>query len=311
MDQPAVEKKPFRPEYKKISLYSAETKKAKCVMIKKSNFNSPEELEAYCDKLKAEQKAKNAAFKNAKVREKIENALSGDIKTAELPPVEMVQKFESSSDIDLNIARNTGTTIVLYGSSKRGKSTLMMYLYNKYYSPKGPSGDEGKKYICSLFSGNPQIGVYGRDKNLLVSYGFNTQSEKYIQLEQYVNVKTSNRYRFLNMFDDIIEQKYSRVLNRSILTYRNSNISTIICLQYVYLLSKQNRANVNHSIVFGSNTAEDEKSIIDTLLRPYFSTMGLSDYRSQVGFYRAVTANHGFIYLDNLKNKMTFHRLIL
>lgn len=310
--EPCKKKTNTKGVYKRISLYSAETGKTKCVQLRKANFATPEELEAYANALKEEQKQRNAQWKQQKLRgkldeltEKIEqnaDAIPHDPKNlitplaANLPPV--------SSDVNLNLDQSTGNTIVIYGSSKRGKTTLMMYLYMKYFSYH-----HDKSLISTLFSGNPQLKTYRQDSKLLVGYGFNDASEKYVQLQQYINVKTKNRYKFLDMFDDIIEQKHSRIINRLILTYRNSAISTILCLQYVKMLSKSNRASVNHTFVFGSNTAEDEKNIIDTLLKPYLIAAGMPDYKTQVAFYRAMTADHGFIYLDNVHCKMTFHRL--
>lgn len=205
---------------------------------------------------------------------------------------------------NLRIDKNTGTTTCIFGSSKRGKSTLMMNIYDSFYS-------NNKDYISTLFSGSPQLKIYKGNKNLLISNGFVDKSTKYIKLLKYINMKTDNFYKFLILIDDIIDQKYSKVVNNMVLTYRNSNISMIMCLQYVYLLSKMNRANINNTIVFGSNNSEDERNNIETLLKPYFINLGFKTYIDQCNFYKYVTKDHGFIYIDNLKNTITFHRLNL
>jgi hypothetical protein len=287
--------------YKRISLYDASVAKRTCKTVRIADFASPEELDAYVKKIREEQRVKNKQFREGVRRERIETVLGREI--APVAEVAAVPVPDVSADVDVRLDPNTGNTIVIYGSSKRGKTSLMMHLYNKYF--------RGKDRINTLFSGNPHLKMYKGDKQLLISYGFNKRSENYVKMQHYVNVKTKNRYLFTDLFDDIIDQKSSAVLNSLVLTYRNANISSIICLQYVYLLSKGNRSSVNHTFVFGSNTAEDTKNIIDALLKPYLVARGLMSYAEQVAFYTAATANHGFIYLDNIHNTMSLHRLKL
>ena len=130
-------------------------------------------------------------------------------------------------------------------------------------------------------------------------------------MQHYLQIQTNNKYKFLNLFDDIIDQKHSAMFNEMILTLRNSNISSIISLQYVRLLSKQNRANVNHTFVFGNNQAEDAEMTVTTLLRPYFIAMGLRGRDEQIKYFNEVTSDHGFFYINCLENKLSVHRLRL
>lgn len=299
-------------KYKKISLYNPETRKSRTVCVKVSDFDSPEELEAYCKRLRDQNRLKNAEYRRAKAREgivnviaRIESEAADGVDNAETHPHEMpigditIPKAKKTVSIDLD--RKTGSTIVIYGSSKRGKSTLMMHLYERYF--------KSKDRINTLFSGNPHLKVYKGDPKLLVGYGFGPDHAKYIQMQHYINVKTSNEYKFTNMFDDIVDQKYSAIVNKMVLTYRNANISMIMALQYVYLLSKQNRANINHTFVFGMNSTEDIKGVIDVVLRPYFVEMGLLTLDQMVRFFKLVTSDHGFMYINNIKATISFHRL--
>lgn len=311
---------------KRIALYCAETKKNKQIVLKTADFKSPEEMQAYIDKLKADNREKNKAYKTAAARQRIEAVLQDTaecdniaedpadaitapespkpVKKAKVAKTEKVEQLTKqmpvSSTISINLTPNTGNTIVIYGASKKGKTTLMMHLYNKYFTDSS--------FIATLFSANPHLRIY-KDRRLLISYGFNQRSAKYIQLQQFLNVKTKNRYKFVNLFDDILDTKYSPIVNRLICTFRNSNISTIMCLQYVYMLSVANRSSVNHTLVFGSNTSEDATRIIKALLKPYLLDIGLRSLDEQLTFYKQATADHGFIYLDNVKNKMSLHRL--
>lgn len=304
--------------YRQVALYDPETRRKKTVLVKKSDFDTPEACEEYCKKIMLENKIKNAELRRqkrvARFKDDIERidkltalAASRESKLVELDAshgskITQLVIPAASSSISLSLSHSTGSTLVIYGSSKRGKSTLMMHLYKKYF--------RSKENINTLFSGNPHLKVYKKDSRLLVGYGFGEEHAKYIMMQQYINVKTGNEYRFINLFDDIIDQKYAPVMNKMMLTYRNANISLVIALQYVLLLSKQNRANVNHSFVFGMNSVEDIESVIERVLRPYFLEMNIKP-EYMIEFFKAVTADHGFIYLDNVNNKISFHRLNL
>lgn len=205
--------------------------------------------------------------------------------------------------ISLKLDPGTGNSTVILGSSKKGKSTLMMHIYETHYKTD-------PDFICTLFSPNIHAEVYRKDGKMLTCHVFNHQSEKYVKLEKYINSKTGNRYKFLNMFDDIIQKiQYAPLVNDLILTYRNSNMSTILCLQYLKLMSKMNRANANNIIIFGSNSAESILDLINTFLRPYFKRMGIVDENEQVALFKYVTENHGFFYINNGIDHLSYHRL--
>ena len=193
---------------------------------------------------------------------------------------------------DLILDENTGNSLLLIGSSKSGKSHALMGLYDKYYSKP--------KYISTLFALNPQIEVYKGHKRLIVCDRFGAHEAKYIRAQKYVNVKTKNKYNFVVMIDDFIAIRYSKILNDLILTLRNSNISSMICLQFTKLLSKEARSNVNGILFFSLNSDE---AIIDTVaiyLKGHFRTLtsrGFPAAIDPVGFYRDLTQNHNTIYL--------------
>lgn len=184
-----------------------------------------------------------------------------------------------------------------------GKSTLLMHLYDKYYS--------SKEFISILFSINPHINIYKDHKNLIQCNTFNKDTETLIKEQKYINVKCKNKYKFVNMLDDIIDVKFSALISNLILTYRNSNISSLISLQYPKLLNKSARANINNIILFNFNTDE---TIIDTIklyLRNHFNKLGFKTFDEQLSLYKELTKNHGFIYLNTINNYISFHRLTI
>lgn len=270
-------------------------------------------MKEYIRKIRERHKKENREYKEMLLKRKY-NPESPEIKTKhktaefekDKEPKEDIKimntpKIESENSINLLLDQGTGNTTVLFGSSKKGKSTLMMDLYRKLY--------KNNKYITSLFATNAHIKVYEEDENLLKCNVFNKQSEKYIKLQKYINSRTQNKYNFVNMFDDVINTKHKGLINDLIMTYRNSNISTMMCLQYGYLLSKMNRANVNNVIIFGSNSNESIEDLINTFLKPYMIKLGYIYLPEQIAFYKYITKDHGFFYINNAKDHISFHRI--
>ena len=64
-----------------------------------------------------------------------------------------------------------------------------------------------------------------------------------------INDGTCNKFNFLVIFDDIIQLR-GILLSKSILTLRNSNISTVISIQYEKLLSPAQRSSVHNMYLF-------------------------------------------------------------
>ena len=129
-------------------------------------------------------------------------------------------------------------------------------------------------------------------------------------MQKYINSNTKNKYKFLNMFDDIIDLKYKKLINNLVLTYRNANISSIMCLQYPFLFSKMNRGNVNNIFIFACNNDAEIKDMIDIFLKGRFLNAGLVNPRDQLNYFKEVTANYGFFYINNIHNVVSVHRIL-
>lgn len=189
--------------------------------------------------------------------------------------------------MELKLDPETGNTILLLGASKTGKTTKAMELYNQYF----------KKYVTTLFAGNPQISLYQAYPKLIVVDGFPSYGNDYIEIEKTVNKNTGNSYNFLNIFDDILDTRHKKLVNESIISLRNSKISTIMCLQNVKLIAKASRGNINNIFFFGFNTDEDILDVVKTYLSSFFRRLGINLLDDMINLYRKLTANHNFLYL--------------
>jgi len=200
-------------------------------------------------------------------------------------------KYEVKKGISLKLDANTGNSTVILGSSKAGKSTVLMYLYRKYYT----------NAISVLFSDNPQIGMY-KDSKLIKSFNFIPQI---IRDFHQINRKTKNKYDFTILLDDIVNEKEDEMLRRLILSFRNSNISSIVSLQSPTLLNKSNRASVNNILFFRFNTDE----MIEQTIKFYLSSHLSGRMDDKIRQYKEMTKDHQFIYLNPRDNKISVHKI--
>lgn len=206
--------------------------------------------------------------------------------TAKVNPFD---KVVYEDEIELQLDKGTGNTHALFGSSKSGKSTLISHIYEKYYDH-----DE----ICStLFTDSPQNKILIGKPDLAICNNFGKSACKMINAQKYFNTKNNNKYEFLAILDDIVDISYNKIVNKMILIYRNSLISSIISLQYCKLLSKKARGNVNNVIMLSLNTDEAIEQCIKLFLKSYFRKMGCLCMTEMIDLYREITKDHGMVYI--------------
>jgi hypothetical protein len=256
-----------------------------------------EQIKAKVVEIREAQKLKNEQFKangGKKQAQKQEND--------ETIPRDLV-KYEFKPIFD----NGTGNTFCLFGSSKSGKTTLMMKLYNDYF----PEFIPHKKLLTTLFAMNSQIDAYGgtlADANqtplMMRCPFFNKATSQYIDWMRKLNVKNDNQFNFLVMLDDFIDVRYNSIVNNMVLTYRNSNINSIICLQYANLLSKSARGNINGVFLLHMNTDEVIKVVIDVYLKSFLKKHNVVGLEDSVEWYRQRTSEYGYIYINPLHGKL-------
>jgi len=241
-------------------------------------------------RIKTEWKTKNAQWK-------LDNTVPKVIKLPDyMNRAGLAAPIHYATTPDLKLDPGTGNTVLLCASSKAGKTELMMALYKKYFT----------KYISIMFAHNSQIPQYNQ-KNLIVTDEFEPDI---IEIERKLNKISKNKFDFMNMFDDMLKVK-TETITDMFLSLRNSNISSMISLQYVNLLSKACRGNVN--TIFGGSMNSDENILvfIKCYLSSYMHGLGLKSDGDMIMRYRQLTANHGFINIHPSTNTVSFVRLRL
>lgn len=235
----------------------------------------------------------------------------------------------------LKILFNEGTdttTIAIVGSSfVAGKTTIMMkHILPMFYGNKvTPSAMQrkrevfskdvfspaslvsGKKpvkkirYVNTLFSTNTHIDHYKGYADLVRVTGFGEPQQQLIKDMHHINVKTDNKYRFALFIDDILDTRYSKILDNCFLTYRNAEISTCLCTQYIYLLNKKMRGNIQNIVFCQLISDESIETAVKTFLGSFFTKLGVPK-EDHINFYREMTRDHNTIHLHQGSNTINF-----
>jgi hypothetical protein len=151
---------------------------------------------------------------------------------------------------------SSGVTTLLMGSSFSGKTYLLIQELNLI-----------KPFIeydlIVMFT--ESINVPGLEKikerpDVLMKEGFNSSIPEFLKK---LNSALGLRFKFLLILDDIISEKSSRksTLGAMITTYRNSNISSIVLLQYPTLIEKCTRSNFHRIIITGMRSSESNQAL--------------------------------------------------
>jgi len=200
-------------------------------------------------------------------------------------------------NLKLSDLSETGSSTVLFGASKSGKTTLLKRILREYY------GDPN--VIVFMIAENIHSNIYqDLDKNIIKSDKFD---KSLIKTLHRINKRTNNKYHFVIVLDDMILEKHNSTLLKLILTYRNAKISTVILLQSPTLLSKNGRFNGNNFIFKRTNNAENAEQVMDFFLGGFEPFYKLKK-EEKTNLYKKITDNYGFIYLDALNDKLTFHK---
>ena len=228
-----------------------------------------------------------------------ENMRPAAVPVVEIPQRNPLARMEHEP-FELKLDAGTGNTTVLFGVSKQGKSTALMKIYDRYYAER--------EIVSTLWTDNPQIKLYAGHRNLIVGGKWTRHTESIVREQHRIQMRTKNHYKFLNMLDDNLEIKYSKVIDSMLLTWRNAKMSAIFSLQGSTLLQKKGRSNVNNILLFGMNIDEQIEVVVKCYLRGYLKKLGIVSLPDQLNWYHEQTRDHSFIYVRPSDNIVSFHR---
>jgi len=183
-------------------------------------------------------------------------------------------------------SREYGISILLMGSTRAGKTTMMNYFYENVF----------KRYITILHTTSIQSGIY---KPLLKTCAIATEYHPELLVESYkINKHTDNHYEFLHIIDDVVDKKNDPQLKRLLTTYRNSRISGIITGQSLTIFNSITRGNINYVCLGYLNSDAAVEQAIKTYLISYFPKgMRMDD---KIKAYRKLTEDYHWIIIDSI-----------
>jgi DNA replication protein DnaC len=197
--------------------------------------------------------------------------------------------------------KNQARTVLVIGRSGSGKTYFLAELFERHLK-------HIYDYYCLMTPSliNP---IYKKFKQTAKLAHYNPNFIKHIWTYQ----KHSNcRHAPLLILDDIDKGDRSKdqdFMNKMFLRFRNLRISTIVSTQFPSLISPAVRENA-HLIILGHTGHERIDWVID-MLSPYLSTEYDSQHANKtriINWYREKTQDHKFIILDNVENKLYYHK---
>ena len=191
----------------------------------------------------------------------------------------------------IDLPAQGGCSFGLIGSTRSGKSSAMLWLWERYFS----------RHITVMTTGSIQADIYGPlRKTCAISPEFYPEL---IKESMMLNQKTGNHYPILHILDDMLDGKNTKALSKLLTIGRNSALSTIICAQELTILNAIGRTNLNYILCFRLNSDTAVEKVVRNWLRHVLPGKTIEEKCAQ---YKLLTQDHHFLCVDTLMDEV-FH----
>lgn len=198
---------------------------------------------------------------------------------------------------------NNGVTFAFMGSSGCGKSTVIRKVFIDQIFGKNAPREDGKEFIITVFTESAKSDAF-KDLDKTVIVDGKGIDEHTINWCYHMNEEYDKKYNFFLILDDVLDINYKMLVKRMFLTMRNTNISSLISLQYPNLIPKSIRTSVYFSLCFNFNNLEGVEVIVRGWLAAYMQGRNI---REKVDDYLEWTRGadgHRMFLLDNLNHRV-------
>lgn len=185
-----------------------------------------------------------------------------------------------------------GCSILMIGSGRSGKTTCLKHILDTYF----------KGHVGAIFSESARAPAYTHMKYPLLPL-CSTYIPELVQASYWVNRDLKNHYPFMWILDDCPLVKNDKQLFKTLTIYRNSNISTILCVQSPTMLAPTVRSNFTFVLLFRNSTTEQCEAVIKGFLRGIFPDGW--NYDDKIRWLREMTDDHHFLFINNLDATIT------
>lgn len=196
-----------------------------------------------------------------------------------------------------------GITFAFMGSSGCGKSTVIMKVFvGQIFGKKATQARKDKEYIIQIFTQSAKSDAFKElPKDVLVDP--KGLDEDNINFCYHMNEEYQKKYNFFLMLDDVLDIRYKDLVQRMFLTMRNTNISSLISIQYPKLIPVSIRTSVYFALFFFFNNDEATEQAVRGWLSAYLPGKSI---REKIYYYREwVLQNdgHNMFLMDNLNHR--------
>jgi hypothetical protein len=197
----------------------------------------------------------------------------------------------------INPPDNMCMSFGLVGSTRSGKTIALLYIWNTFFR---------ESHINIMCTGSSQAEIYKPlQKNSAISPYFFTEIIKETML---LNQKTGNKYKFLHIFDDMLDGKNSKALAKLLCIGRNNGMSTIISAQELTILNAVGRTNLNYMLLFRLNSMMAVEKVVRNYLTHILPGKNIDE---KCKMYVALTQDHYCFVCDFLANEVFITKIDL
>ena len=197
----------------------------------------------------------------------------------------------------INPPDNMCMSFGLIGSTRSGKTIALLYIWNTFFR---------ESHINIMCTGSSQAEIYKPlQKNSAISPYFFTEIIKETML---LNQKTGNKYKFLHIFDDMLDGKNSKALAKLLCIGRNNGMSTIISAQELTILNAVGRTNLNYMLLFRLNSMMAVEKVVRNYLTHILPGKNIDE---KCKMYVALTQEHYCFVCDFLANEVFITKIDL
>ena len=218
-------------------------------------------------------------------------------------------KTKKAPDLLIDDVDEAGSTVLICGSSKRGKTHLLKKIWERYYK-------DNKDIVTILISPSCNIPLYeDMKKNVIKINRYDKQTDGLLKKIFKIQNLTKNAYRFCFLIDDCVSSRYSETLDALFLYARNLLISSICCIQRETLISRSSRSSANNIVTFGINTEQCIKGMLESFYKcELMELTGIKKMDDLIKEFRRLTSlgdGHSFLVYIPFKRQLKHYILDL
>lgn len=259
---------------------------------------------------------RNGYYRNnldtAKMDQKIQD-FKDDVKERKTKAIQQDERMplntiKTAPDLLIDDISEAGSSSLICGSSKRGKTHLLLKIWERYYKDK-------KDLICILISPSCNIPLYDiMTKHKVIKFNrYDKQVDAVIKSIFKIQNITSQAYKFVFLIDDCVSSRYSETLNALFLYARNLLVSVVCCIQRETLISRSSRSSANNIIAFGINTEQCIKGILESFFKNELSKIsGIKKMDGLIDEFLRLTSmggGHAFLVYIPFKRELKHYLL--